>query len=161
MTGNESVPLPVHAKVVPIVETLADNLWDVSEWTSIRQKRTRILRKAFFLCESYSVLYSLASAMFWYGVSCMIANLQSHTSYVRMPDCFILCAYKCTVHSTIKLTVLSVMGLLILVLHFYKLAIQSRCLEVYIWLSMIHLSGGNQLLQLGLHSCCSSFCNHL
>ena len=42
--GNESVPLPVHTKVIPIVEALADNLWDASEGTSIRQKKTHILR---------------------------------------------------------------------------------------------------------------------
>ena len=42
--GNESVPLPVHTKVIPIVEALADNLWDASERTSIREKKTHILR---------------------------------------------------------------------------------------------------------------------
>ena len=42
--GNESVPVPVHTKVIPIVEALADNLWDANEGTSICQKKTHILR---------------------------------------------------------------------------------------------------------------------
>ena len=36
--GSESVPLPIHTKVVPIVEALADNLWNANERTSIRQR---------------------------------------------------------------------------------------------------------------------------
>ena len=42
--GSESFPLPIHTKVVPIVEALADNLWNANEWTSIRQKRTHLRR---------------------------------------------------------------------------------------------------------------------
>ena len=40
--GSESVPLPIHTKVVPIFEALVDNLWDASERTSIRQKKTHL-----------------------------------------------------------------------------------------------------------------------
>ena len=40
--GSESVPLPIHTKVVPIIEALVDNLWDASERTSIRQKKTHL-----------------------------------------------------------------------------------------------------------------------
>ena len=42
--GNESAPLPIYTKMVPIVEALADNLWDSSERTSTHKKRTHILR---------------------------------------------------------------------------------------------------------------------
>ena len=42
--GSESVPLPIHTKVVPILQALADNLWNASERTSIRQKKTHLRR---------------------------------------------------------------------------------------------------------------------
>ena len=42
--GSESVPLPTHTKVVPIFEALVDNLWDASERTRIRQKKTHLHR---------------------------------------------------------------------------------------------------------------------
>ena len=42
MIGSEAVPLPIHTKVVPIIDALDDNLWAQNERASIQQKRTHL-----------------------------------------------------------------------------------------------------------------------
>ena len=40
--GSEHVPLPIHVKVVPIIEAMAETLWDTSEIPEVRQKKTHL-----------------------------------------------------------------------------------------------------------------------
>ena len=42
--GTIDVPLPIHTKIIPIDEALADSLWPQNERTIIREKRNNLER---------------------------------------------------------------------------------------------------------------------
>ena len=42
--GTIDVPLPIHTKIIPIDEALADSLWPQNERTVIREKRNNLER---------------------------------------------------------------------------------------------------------------------
>ena len=42
--GSAAVPMPIHIKIVPISDALANNLWNTSERAMIGQKKTHLTR---------------------------------------------------------------------------------------------------------------------
>ena len=85
--GSDSVPLPIHTKVVPILQALADNLWSASEQTSIRQKKTH-LRRALQGYASYK------RAMIAQGIAASLYMIPGVCVCVHMCVCVCMCVWR-------------------------------------------------------------------